>query len=88
MSGRRCTTYHLKNRLLQAGLKQNRCEICGIAEWCGAPLVMALHHVNGDRSDNRLENLQLVCPNCHSQTENFSGRNKAGRALRVVEPAA
>jgi 5-methylcytosine-specific restriction endonuclease McrA len=37
---------------------------------------MALHHVNGDNTDNRLENLQLLCPNCHSQTESFSGRNK------------
>jgi 5-methylcytosine-specific restriction endonuclease McrA len=44
------------------------------------PLVMALHHVNGDNADNRLENLQLLCPNCHSQTEWFSGRNKARAA--------
>jgi predicted HNH restriction endonuclease len=43
---------------------------------------MALHHVNGDGRDNRLENLQLLCPNCHSQTENFSGRGR--RRLTVV----
>jgi 5-methylcytosine-specific restriction endonuclease McrA len=36
---------------------------------------MALHHINGDRLDNRLENLELLCPNCHSQTETFAGRN-------------
>jgi 5-methylcytosine-specific restriction endonuclease McrA len=36
---------------------------------------MALHHINGDGRDNRLENLQFLCPNCHSQTENFAGRN-------------
>jgi 5-methylcytosine-specific restriction endonuclease McrA len=46
---------------------------------------MALHHVNGDNTDNRLENLQVLCPNCHSQTESFSGRNKKGDASR---PAA
>jgi len=70
------TSYHLKNRLLAAGLKVNRCEACGVESWLERPLVMALHHINGDNCDNRLENLQLLCPNCHSQTENYSGRNK------------
>ena len=68
--------HHVKLRLLNAGLKENRCERCGIDEWLGRPLSMALHHVNGDGSDNRLENLQMLCPNCHSQTENFAGRNR------------
>ena len=45
---------------------------------------MALHHINGDRLDNRLENLELLCPNCHSQTETFAGRNGHRRALRAV----
>jgi transposase-like protein len=67
---------HLKRRLLAEGLKKNRCEVCGLTEWLGQPLAMALHHVNGDGLDNRLENLQLLCPNCHSQTENFAGRGR------------
>lgn len=66
---------HLKRRLLAAGIKDGCCETCGLAEWLGQPLSLALHHVNGDRLDNRVENLQLLCPNCHSQTENFAGRN-------------
>ena len=66
---------HVKQRLIKLGLKEPRCEICGIADWQGAPLSLALHHVNGDGRDNRLENLQLLCPNCHSQTDNFAGRN-------------
>ena len=71
---------HLKLRLIAAGLKEDRCEGCGIAEWRQAPLSLALHHLNGDGHDNRLENLQLLCPNCHSQTENFGGRKRrAGR---------
>jgi DNA-binding transcriptional ArsR family regulator len=76
---------HLKKRLYDAGLKEPRCERCGLEEWLGEPLSMALHHVNGDGSDNRLENLQILCPNCHSQTDNFSGRNRR-RPLAV--PAA
>jgi DNA-binding CsgD family transcriptional regulator len=67
---------HLKKRLIKLGLKRSECERCGIADWRGRPLSLALHHVNGDPHDNRLENLQLLCPNCHSQTENFSGRNR------------
>lgn len=74
----------LKARLLKQGLKENRCHECGISEWCGAPLSLALHHINGDRMDNRVENLELLCPNCHSQTETFAGRNGHGRALRAV----
>jgi DNA-binding CsgD family transcriptional regulator/5-methylcytosine-specific restriction endonuclease McrA len=66
---------NLKWRLIKEGLKEARCERCGIADWLDAPLTMALHHVNGDRLDNRLENLELLCPNCHSQTDTFAGRN-------------
>ena len=67
---------NLKLRLVRHGLKENRCELCGLTAWRGRPLSMALHHVNGDGLDNRIENLQLLCPNCHSQTENFAGRGR------------
>ena len=73
--GRRTQRGHLKLRLIAEGLKANRCEICGIEDWRGAPLSLALHHINGDGLDNRLENLQLLCGNCHSQTDTFGGRN-------------
>jgi DNA-binding transcriptional ArsR family regulator len=76
--------HNVKNRLIRAGIKQNRCEACGLTQWRGQPLSMALHHVNGDGRDNRLPNLQFLCPNCHSQTENFSGR---GRRRAEVEAA-
>ena len=77
--------YHLKIRLLSEGLKPERCEGCGVTEWGGLPLAFELHHINGDGRDNRIENLQLLCPNCHSQTDTWGGRNKGRRAdLRLL----
>ena len=75
IAGRRRSRSHLKGSLLAAGLKQNRCEECGITEWRNKPLNMALHHVNRDNNDNRIENILFLCPNCHAQTPNYGGRN-------------
>ena len=88
VAGRRRNRNHIKGRLLRAGLKQNRCEDCGIAEWRGEPLSLALHHLNGDGNDNRLANLMLLCPNCHSQTENFGGRKVRRDRLRGASAIA
>lgn len=82
VAGRKRNRTHVKGRLLASGLKENRCDECGITDWRGRPLAMELHHVNGDGADNRLVNLRLLCPNCHAQTPNY-----AGRALRRA-PAA
>jgi hypothetical protein len=71
---------HLKARLLAEGLKEDRCERCGLTEWRERPLAMQLHHRNGRGKDNRLENLELLCPNCHAQTANWGGRNRARSA--------
>ncbi len=76
--------WNIKRRLLAAGVKEPRCERCGIEDWLGEPLALALHHINGDNRDDRLENLALLCPNCHSQTENFAGRNVARAGARDV----
>jgi hypothetical protein len=67
----------LKKRLLKEGLMDNVCVECGQPPvWCGKPLIMVLDHINGNPTDNRLENLRLLCSNCNSQTDTFCGRNK------------
>jgi DNA-binding CsgD family transcriptional regulator/5-methylcytosine-specific restriction endonuclease McrA len=75
--GRPRSRANLRRRLLAEDLKPARCALCAISDWRGAPLSLALHHINGDRHDNRLENLELLCPNCHSQTDTYAGRNGA-----------
>lgn len=69
---------HLKERLIKEGLLKNQCYICGqLPEWNGKPLVLQMDHINGISNDNRLENLRILCPHCHSQTSNFSGKNSS-----------
>jgi 5-methylcytosine-specific restriction endonuclease McrA len=70
-------SYKLKNRLLQEGIKVHQCECCGITKWNGQPAPLELDHINGINYDNRLENLRLLCPNCHAQTETYRGKNKS-----------
>jgi 5-methylcytosine-specific restriction endonuclease McrA len=79
---------HLKKRLVSLGLMARRCHACGLMDWLGRPLALELHHINGDGQDNRLENLTLLCPNCHSQTDSWGGRNSRHDAALRSSPAA
>lgn len=65
----------MKLRILKENLIEYKCKCCGLNSWQGKEITLELHHINGVNTDHRLENLMFLCPNCHSQTENFSGRN-------------
>lgn len=75
-----------KKRLIDDGIKEDRCEKCGISHWLGRKLSIHLHHKNGDGTDNRLFNLEFLCPNCHSQTDTYGGRNGHRRRKRPQRP--
>ena len=56
-------------------LKEKKCERCGRTEWQGFDIPLGIHHKNGDNHDNRIENLEILCPNCHALTDSYRGRN-------------
>ena len=64
----------IKDILFTLGIKEEKCEKCGLMYWNGKPLSLELHHKDGNPYNNSLENFEILCPNCHSQTENFRGR--------------
>ena len=68
-------TNKVRTKLLEEGIKEHRCECCGLTEWLGEPIPLELHHIDGDRTNNVLENYQLLCPNCHAFTDSYRGKN-------------
>ena len=68
------STSALRKKLIKEGLKECKCESCGITEWLNKPISFELDHINGVNTDNRLINLRIMCPNCHSQTDTFRGK--------------
>lgn len=67
-------TNSLKQRLFNEKIKERKCECCGNTEWMGKPIPLELHHINGIKDDLRIENLQILCPNCHAFTDNYRGK--------------
>lgn len=67
-------TYKLKNRLYKAGIKENKCEECGLNSWQDKHISCELDNVDGNPCNHLLDNLRILCPNCHSQTETFRSK--------------
>lgn len=65
----------LRKRLFSEKIKEEKCEICGTKEWLGKKLSLELDHIDGNRYNHNIDNLRIVCPNCHSQTETYRGKN-------------
>lgn len=68
-------TNKLRELILKYNYKSRRCEVCGLETWNDKPIPLELHHIDGDRCNHKLDNLLLICPNCHSQTKTFRGKN-------------
>ena len=75
----------IKRFAITNGLLLEKCYSCGITEWQGKPILLELEHRNGSNTDNRIENLELLCPNCHSQTSTFRGKNINKGVIKVTE---
>ena len=82
----------LRKRLFSEKIKDERCELCGLTEWLGKKLSLEVDHKDGNRYNHSLSNLQILCPNCHSQTNTYRGKNKSGNGGMVdtagLKPAA
>jgi hypothetical protein len=68
--------HSLKRRLFKEGLLENKCSLCGLVTWREKKISLHLDHIDGNNRNNSLSNLRLLCPNCHSQTDTYCGRNK------------
>ena len=67
----------VRQKLLKEGYKKHCCECCGLTEWLGEPIPLELHHKDGNRYHNEINNYELLCPNCHAKTDSYRGKNCA-----------
>lgn len=79
------STDFVKKRIISSQLKLYKCDQCGIDEWFGSKITLELDHINGINNDHRLENLRFLCPNCHSLTDTWRGRNTNSGKVKVSD---
>lgn len=70
-------TNKVRKKLLEEGYKEHKCECCGLSSWLDSPIPLEVHHKDGNRNNNTLENFELLCPNCHAFTDSYRGKNCA-----------
>ncbi len=75
----------LRKRLIIEGIKEHKCECCGLKEWLNEPIPLELDHIDGDHYNNTLENLKILCPNCHAKTPTYRGKNKRGKNSQTLK---
>lgn len=75
IKGKHVQTNKVRKKLLKEGIKKHICECCLNITWNGQPIPLEVHHKDGDKTNNSLKNLQLLCPNCHALTDTYCGRN-------------
>ena len=79
-------TSKLKINLVKAKILEYKCSTCELSEWLGKPISLQLDHINGVNNDNRIENLRLLCPNCHSQTDTYAGKKLKKEKIKKPRP--
>ena len=74
-NGSLITSYKLKNKLIRDNIKEEKCEKCNLKTWNELKIPLELHHIDGEKNNNEITNLQLLCPNCHAQTNTYRSKN-------------
>ena len=72
-------------RKLLIGDVDSCCELCNTSEWLGSAITLEIHHIDGNNKNNDLKNLQILCPNCHSQTDNYRAKNIKKKICNQLE---
>lgn len=83
---RRIKSNNLKKRLFLEGIKEKRCECCNAETWLGWQMTFELHHIDENHNNNALENLQIVCPNCHSMIHHKINEERYRKPVKKLAP--